>query len=134
MHITLETDYAIRIVDLLTKRQERLDARTISEATGVPQTFALKILRKLAGDDIVKSYKGTKGGYELSQRENPLTVYDVVETMEGAYMFSRCLDDHYSCNRAEAGLPCNYRHAFAKVSEKMCNELKQLKFEDLSKG
>lgn len=133
MHITLETDYAIRIVDLLTKKRDRLDAGAISEATGVPQTFALKILRKLKTDNIVNSYKGTKGGYELAPRENPLTVYDVVETMEGVYMFSRCLEEGYCCNRTEAGLPCTYRIAFARVSDLMCEELKKLKFEDLSK-
>ena len=47
MHITLETDYAIRIVDFMAKNSGRLDAKTISEKTSVPQTFAMKILRNV---------------------------------------------------------------------------------------
>ena len=47
MHITLETDYAIRIVDRLINADGRLDAKTLSERTDVPQRFALNILRKL---------------------------------------------------------------------------------------
>lgn len=47
MHITLEADYAIRIVQVLAQNQRRLDAKTISEMTGVTLRFSLKILRKL---------------------------------------------------------------------------------------
>lgn len=133
MHITLETDYAIRIVDLLAKRKERLDAKTISDNTNVPQTFALKILRKLAAGNIVTSYKGAKGGYELSQMDDELSVYDVVETMEGIYMLSRCVDNQYNCSRCENGLPCTYQTAFSRISDIVCNELKKLKFNELSK-
>ncbi len=134
MHITLETDYAIRIVDLLAKNKNRMDAKTISDSTGVPQTFALKILRKLVADNIVISFKGSKGGYELAENED-LSVYDVVHTMEGDYVFSRCLHDHYNCNCAlhNSSLPCAYRSAFARISQQVCEELKKLKFSQLSK-
>lgn len=83
MHITLETDYAIRIVDFMVKNDGRSDAKAISEKTYVPQTFAMKILRKLGNAGIVNSYKGTKGGYELGRSPSELSLYDVVEAVEG---------------------------------------------------
>ena len=46
MHITLETDYAIRIVLYLAKANKRVEAKNISENTEVTLRFALKILRK----------------------------------------------------------------------------------------
>ena len=64
MHITLEADYAIRIVQVLAQNQRRLDAKTISEMTGVTLRFSLKILRKLVAAGIIKSFKGTQGGYD----------------------------------------------------------------------
>ena len=66
MHMTLETDYAVRIMETLTREGKRVDARTISEKTRVPQRFALKILRSLVADGLVRSYKGASGGYELA--------------------------------------------------------------------
>lgn len=132
MHITLETDYAIRIVDFMAKNNGRFDAKTISEKTSVPQTFAMKILRKLGSVGIVDSYKGTKGGYELGKSPSEVSLYDIVEAVEGTYMFSRCLDGHYNCNRTEKGLPCNYRMAFAKISDIVCEELKKLTFDDFT--
>lgn len=44
MHITLEADYAVRIVHALAESGKRLDAKTISEMTGVTLRFSLKIL------------------------------------------------------------------------------------------
>ena len=58
MRITLEADYAVRIVDCLSLSGRRLDARSISEKTGVTLRFTLKILRKLGMAKIVRSYKG----------------------------------------------------------------------------
>ena len=50
MHMTLEADYAVRIVEFLAAANQKVDARTISEETHVPLRFALKILRKLVAD------------------------------------------------------------------------------------
>ena len=47
MHITQETDYAIRIVYCLANADGRKDARAISEEMGVTLRFSLKILHKL---------------------------------------------------------------------------------------
>ena len=54
MHITLETDYAIRIILYLAKSEQRADAKKIAEETDVTLRFALKILRKLVASELVK--------------------------------------------------------------------------------
>ena len=65
MHMTLEADYAVRIVEFLAVNPGRADAKTISERTSVTLRFTLKILRTLVSDGIVRSYKGAKGGYAV---------------------------------------------------------------------
>ena len=40
MHLTLEADYAVRIVDKLAIENKKIDAHTISEQTNVPLRFA----------------------------------------------------------------------------------------------
>ena len=60
VHITLEADYAVRIVQVLAQSNKRLDAKTISEMTGVTLRFSLKILRKLVAAGIIRSFKGTQ--------------------------------------------------------------------------
>ena len=41
MHITLESDYAIRIVDFLSKQTEKKSAAQIAEGSRVSARFAL---------------------------------------------------------------------------------------------
>lgn len=141
MHITLETDYAVRIVDTLGKESLKendghkncVDAGTISERTDVPLRFSLKILRKLVSGGIVKSYKGIYGGYRLIKPLNEITLYDVIEIVEGEYRFSRCLSEGYSCNCSADGLPCNYQQAFANVTKMVKDYLKKQTFDKLIK-
>ncbi|MBO5265879.1 MAG: Rrf2 family transcriptional regulator [Ruminiclostridium sp.] len=126
MHITLETDYAIRIVDRLIKAGGRLDAKTISERSDVPQRFALKILHKLVSGGVVKSYKGSGGGYEIALKPEELSLYDIVELVEGTYRFSRCVGDGYNCS---CELPCAYKKVFSDISEEVCKMLKKQTFD-----
>jgi Rrf2 family protein len=127
MHITLETDYAIRIVDSLAKNTgETLDAKSISERTGVSHRNALKILRKLVAGGIVKSRRGAHGGYGLSRNPCKISLYDVVEIMEGSYKFSRCLEENYNCT---SGCKCGYQAVFGDISKLVQDKLKQHKFE-----
>ena len=141
MHITLETDYAIRIVDALAKEAAReqesfrgcVDAGTIAERTEVPLRFALKILRKLVSGGIVKSYKGVYGGYRLIAGLSEISVYDVVEIVEGEYHFSRCLSDGYDCSCGENVTDCSYRRIFGDLSEIVKDYLKKQTFDKLVK-
>ncbi|MCL2693887.1 MAG: Rrf2 family transcriptional regulator [Oscillospiraceae bacterium] len=135
MHITLETDYAIRIVDLLAKNaviphsKPHLDAKSISEKTGVSHRYALKILRKLVAGKIVRSYKGAHGGYELRGKSAEISLYDVVEIMEGEFMFSRCLEDDYNCTSGLAQCAgCGYQAVFGEISKQVIDTLKKHRF------
>ena len=92
MHITLEADYGIRMMVYMARVGKRADAKTISDNADVTLRFALKILRKFAGNGIVKSFKGMQGGYELARPANQITLKEIVETVEGTYYFSRCLN------------------------------------------
>lgn len=127
MHITLESDYAVRIVACLATEAKRLDAKTIAEKTCVTLRFSLKILRKLVTAGIIKSFKGTFGGYELSKAPEEITLKDVIEAVEGTYMLSRCLDDNYLCTRGASG-KCPYQNAFSEISRVVDIKLSEYNF------
>ena len=128
MHITLEADYAVRIVSCLSRAEKRLDAKTISEQASVTQRFALKILRKLVANGLVKSFKGTQGGYELAKNPSEISLKDVIETVEGQYHFSRCLSEEYGCNRGMSG-HCQFQRVFAQISEDVAKKLDSYTFD-----
>mgnify|MGYP003371780041 FL=1 len=129
MHITLESDYAIRIVNCLCKSGVRMDARKISESTGVTLRFALKILRKLVASGIVKSFKGMQGGYELAKKPNEITLKEVIETVEGSYVLSRCLNPGFECTNDHSDGPCRFHAVFAEISRDVAKRLDAVTFE-----
>lgn len=124
MHMTLETDYAVRIVEALTREGGRLDARTIAERTRVPQRFALKILRRLVADGIVCSYKGAAGGYELARPPQEITLREVIESVEGPYRMSRCQGDEYCCDHTN----CRFHAIYGEISQLVREKLESYTF------
>ncbi|MBR5520909.1 MAG: Rrf2 family transcriptional regulator [Oscillospiraceae bacterium] len=133
MHITQETDYAVRIVYCLAHSQGRKDARTISEQTGVTLRFSLKILHKLVQDGMVKSYKGSKGGYEIARPASEINMKQVIEAIEGRYALAKCIDPEYICEWKESRAPgiCSFRREFDRISQFVNQELEKVTFEKL---
>ena len=126
MHMTLETDYAVRIVSCLVTAGRRMDAKSIAEETSVTLRFSLKILRKLVAGGIIKSYKGTQGGYELAREPKEISLNDVIETVEGPFYISRCLGGDYQCghNDTSSGCSCPFREVYDQISEDVSKRLK----------
>ena len=130
MHITQETDYAVRIVYCLANAQCRRDARSISEEMGVTLRFSLKILHKLVQSGIVKSFKGTKGGYELAREPKDINLKQVIEAIEGEYQLVKCINPDFECNRNIPGM-CSFKKAFARITTQTNKELEKVTFDQL---
>lgn len=126
MVLTLEADYAVRIVDMLAHSGERIDAKTISVRTQVPLRFALKILRKLVAGGVIVSYKGSRGGYKLARSPGSVTLREVIESVEGPYMLSRCQQNAYSCSHTSG---CRFQEIYDQISVLVREKLNSFTFE-----
>ena len=131
MVMTLEADYAVRIVDELAQSAQRVDAHTISERTRVPLRFALKILRKLVASGLIVSYKGAHGGYVLAHSADQITLRQVIESVEGPYMLNRCQQTEYSCTHTAS---CRFHEIYDEISLLVRQKLDSYTFASLSKG
>ncbi len=119
MYITLEANYAIQTVRFLAERQEKTEAKSIAESTGVPLRFLLKILRKLVAADILQSFKGAKGGYILKKEPEEITMREVIEAVEGPYVLSRCQKEDYEkqCGKQKCSLHATYENISREIQE-----------------
>lgn len=130
MNITLEADYAIRIVYCLAQEKKRIEAKSIAETTGVTLRFSLKILRKLVAAELIKSFKGTQGGYELAKSPSEISLYDIIYVIEGPYSFSKCGFDDFVCTR-KPDKDCKIRNVFCNITMSVIKQLKDAKIADL---
>lgn len=129
MQITRETDYAVRCVLFLSRSNEIVvmtDA--IAAEMDVPKSFLAKILQKLVKADIVKSYRGAKGGVSLSKVPEKISLLDVVKAIEGDVAMNRCVFDPASCDFSS---DCSVHPVWSELSKRVESYLKGTKFCDL---
>ena len=131
MRITLESDYALRILTALAGHSEVIDAATLSEQTSVTQRFTLKILHKLVGAGLVSSFKGVKGGYKLHDDPASITLRRVIELIDGPIVIVRCLESSESCSLNNDKTACIYHHIFNKVSRNLADKLNKITIKDV---
>ena len=131
MRITLESDYALRILTAIAGYDKITDAKTISESTSVTLRFTLKILHKLVQGDLVQSYKGVNGGYKLKVRPEDITLKRVIELIDGPIAIARCLDSGESCSLNCDKSACDYHHIFDIISIDLANRLNKITIQDV---
>ena len=105
MFLTKECDYAIRIVRSLAGREMR-SVRSICQAENMPHPFAYKILKKLEHAQIVKSFRGSTGGYQLVKDPELLTMLEIVSAVDDHLYLNECLQEGYICDNNRNGTAC----------------------------
>lgn len=98
--IRRNTDYALRLVTLLARRQgeeQKVSSRVLAEEAQVPYTLTCKLLQKLQKKGIVKSVMGPKGGFLLAQPPEQVSFLEVVELVQGPIRMNRCLLGDHVC-------------------------------------
>ncbi|MBQ9070470.1 MAG: Rrf2 family transcriptional regulator [Clostridia bacterium] len=131
MRITLESDYALRIVSALAECDGVVDANTLSEKTSVTLRFTLKILHKLVQGNLVSSYKGARGGYKLKESADKITLKDVIELIDGPIAIVRCLSSGETCSMNSDKTACIYHHIFDKISFELAAKLQNITISDV---
>ena len=86
-------EYAIRAMTFLAKQPAgRLaGAREISEAEEIPMQFLWKILQNLAKRRLIRSFRGSGGGYELAKPAEEMTLKMMLDGNGDPNRFRRCI-------------------------------------------
>jgi len=128
MKITQEAEYAIQIVDYLARSGKRARAPEISEGTDAPLRFTKNILQKLARTEMINSYMGHRGGYELGRLPEEISLFEVMEATEGPIQLHRCLAGEHECGYIPDKLKCPYRALFRELSSDMERKMRKFRF------
>jgi Rrf2 family protein len=134
MKLNQATDYAFRMVLYLSTlpAETKITGATLAEKQHIPERFLLKIMRSLTAAHIMKSYRGVEGGFALEREPAEISLFDVIEAVEGETELQRCLHDMDSCTR-ECGGMCSIYSAFSSIQEDLAKRLKSINFADLAK-
>ncbi|MDD4196711.1 MAG: Rrf2 family transcriptional regulator [Syntrophorhabdaceae bacterium] len=99
--ISRKADYAIRgMVYLALKPQGGVASiKDIAGFAEASRAFLAKIFQQFNKMGIVKSYRGTGGGFMLGRPAGDITLLDIVEAVDGPILGNTCLLGKGTCSR-----------------------------------
>jgi len=124
MHITRATDYAVRVMIHLAGLPPGSSVRMseLSKATDVSGHFLSKVLQQLVRSRLIRSQRGSGGGYILAVSAASVSLLDVVQAMEGPVRLNQCLEEGPSCDRKAW---CPAHHVWAEAQAAVANVLRR---------
>jgi len=111
-------EYAIRALIQLADLPpgEYTMAKNIAAEGNIPAHFLAKILQDLARDGFLKSNKGPRGGFRLSLPAEDLSMLRVIEAIDGAGRYDRCIGGSPECNdRAACGMHDSWKALRSRI-------------------
>jgi Rrf2 family nitric oxide-sensitive transcriptional repressor len=93
MRLTMQTDYALRMLIQLGVHNDRLV--TVSEtarAYQVSKNHMMKVAHRLCLEGFVKTVRGNGGGLRLAKRPSEINIGDVVRSIENDFSLVGCFE------------------------------------------
>ena len=131
MELTRQGDYAIRgIVYLAGQPLDKVSLLSeIAAAVDVPQTFLAKIFQQFSKSGIVRSFRGTGGGFLLARTPDKITLLEVVEAVEGPLTLNRCMSGPGECSR---DTHCKVHPVWRRVQKRLRGMLDEVTLQELA--
>ena len=126
MKLSVKSDYAVRAVAGLARHYpsgEALKVEELADEQGIPANYLVQILIELKAQHIVKSVRGTEGGYLLAKPPADVTLGDVLRAVHGQVFDSPALSDP-EC-------PPELRKAWKKLQKTLDDTADAINFQQL---
>jgi Rrf2 family protein len=105
-----------------------IELREIAQKENISLKYLEQLINSLRAGGLVKSIRGSKGGYALAKPPSEICLYDVVEVLEGPLDLVECLRDAKACQRIPS---CVTRDIWKEISEAISKILYSITFEDM---
>jgi Rrf2 family cysteine metabolism transcriptional repressor len=128
MKVSTKGRYGLRaIIDLsLNSNGEYVSLISIAERQNISKNYLEQVFSALRKSGIVKSVKGSQGGYLLNGKASEIKVGDVLRALEGD--LSVVKDEEISNNKIDI---CIKRHLWDKIDEQVFKIIDNITLEDL---
>ncbi|MCH8299826.1 MAG: Rrf2 family transcriptional regulator [Candidatus Marinimicrobia bacterium] len=124
-------EYALQAVTFIASQPSNRPvlSRDISGALNIPPHFLGKILQTLVKHNILGSQKGKSGGFEIIRPPEEITLYDIIQVMDGPDYFEQCIMGFPGCFDHN---PCPAHLEWKGIKEKLMKLLNARSISELS--
>ena len=132
MKLSTRTRYGIRaIVELAQYQGKRpLQLKAIAERQDISVKYLEQLMGLLRSAGLVRSVRGSKGGYALGRPPEQIKVGEVFRCLEGTVTTTECIEDQDFCKRSA---DCVARELWIEVEAAIHGVLDSITLEDMVK-
>lgn len=126
-------EYAIRALIHIAAAPagEYVLVKNVAAEAGIPVHFLAKILQDLARDGFLKSSKGPRGGFRLAYPADEISMLRIVDAVDGAGRYDRCIGGLPECNNRVA---CGMHDSWMELRSRIMDYLGGTSITDLAKA
>ena len=133
--LSKRTEYALIALAYLVERPDNCcPAREIAAAYNLPQALLMNLLKEMHGAGLLRSTRGTKGGYRIAVNLDETSLYDLIQVIDGPVELVECVNEKTCCNSLEhcrISTMCPIQQPLRALHEKLIRFLKDVKISDL---
>lgn len=133
MKISTKTRYGLRAMIQLAKNYDEplMSISQIAKDQNISQKYLENILLLLKKAKLLKSIRGSKGGYKLALPPNEITSDQIILALEDIPLIIECAESPNSCNKSDF---CESHVLWKNINNSILNILKNTKLSDMIKG
>lgn len=126
---------AILYIAVNSENEKKIGIKKISKDLDLPGPFLGKILQTLAKNKILNSVKGPHGGFSLAKNPDDISLYDIVNVIDGDDVFHECLIGVKICERNPEYTPlCPFMEKSHKVRDLLMKTFKEQTIGEFARG
>lgn len=136
MKISAKDEYACSAVLELALHYDPdtpIRVQDIAESQKIPAKFLFQIMQILRRVEIVRSKRGTDGGYVLARPPEQITVGEVIRSVSGPFVQLSCLDSGNFDDDCDRESTCQFKPIWAEVDRNISSVLNSITFAALVK-
>jgi Rrf2 family cysteine metabolism transcriptional repressor len=135
LKLSKKMEYAIMAMQYFAiKRGSIVPAKEIADKYDISFEFLSKTLQVLLRNGLVTSQKGTRGGYELTNDPEKITIGDIVFAIDGQSALVQCMDEEGNDKECERMENCTIRNPIKVIQNKINDVFHSTSLADISNG
>ncbi len=100
----------------------QIPLKDVAERQQISEKYLWNLIGPLKTAHLIKSVRGSSGGFSIARRPEEINLKDIVSVLEGSLCLVDCVDDPDVCERADN---CVTREIWGEISasiqEKLCS-------------
>ncbi len=135
LSLSRKTDYALLALAEMARGEDcSLSIRMLADRLSVPPRMMTNILNSLTHRGLVKSCRGSQGGYSLALSPKDITVLALLEAIEGPTQLAMCCCENEADESEQCRIKnvCEIKAPIRQIHDGICELLRQVTVHDIA--